>query len=310
MHRRRTLSGMMMLGLAVMGCGPETTLEEPTGTARFALTSAGADGATYRLNGAQIAITGPQSMLITDTSMDTLSLSLPAGDYEARLEGNWSLERTDAPTVPVKALMVSPNPLSFTVKAKSTVSVRFLFEVRVGSADVGIAVGNGGWVTGTFTLQTRDPGGPHRVDALLGHPIRFTVAYDVGSVVRSDESSSNRYLTINANSVTAAQFSGVADATLQESLPGGLVTTPNNPPAQFSLTLSRNDERVTCGFDAWSSSFGTTVEFGAWASEPVMGTFDARGYPTLDPVTVQAQFRLRLSGVTAEGAGTLTVVPQ
>lgn len=305
----QTLSGMMVL--AVMGCGAGADLEETVGSARFALASVGSDGATYKLNGAQISITGPRSMVITDTSMDTLALSLPAGDYEAKLEGNWTLERTDSPTVPVVALMVSPNPLSFTVKAKSAVSVRFLFEVRVGSADVGVSVGNGGWVTGTFTLQnTTDPSGTHRFDNLLGKPIRFTVAYDVGSVDRST-AYSDRVLTVNASSITSAQFSGVADRTLQESLPDGLVTSQDMP-SMFSYALSARYGEVwlsNLSMDAWR----TNLRFAAFQNAPVLGAIDSEGFPTLDPITFPANFLLQSYGdyqVSAEGAGTMTIVPQ
>src|SRR4051812_38712525 len=107
------------IALLVVACGevagPSTpVIREGEGLLELPLVSTSA-GRSYKLVGATFAITGPQNATITDTSAESVSLPLMAGTYSIKMNGDWHVERTDAPGVTVPVTLVSPNPLTFTL---------------------------------------------------------------------------------------------------------------------------------------------------------------------------------------------------
>lgn len=185
------------LALLAVACGevsePSTpVLRAGEGLLELPLVSTTSAGRGYKLVGATFAITGPQSATITDTSSDSVSLPLIAGTYSIKMEGEWHVERTDAPGVPVPVTLVSPNPMSFTLGEGESRPVRFLFKVpEDGTADVGIRVDHGGWISGTLEFEERMPppaGGPLDIFAgLAGKSIPFVISYESATVTRTNE---------------------------------------------------------------------------------------------------------------------------
>ncbi|MCP3164072.1 hypothetical protein [Myxococcus qinghaiensis] len=124
----------LLLALLVAACGGTsdpglTGGSDFEGVIQVPLLSTGADGQTFRLVGATFNIIGPMNHTITDTSADTVAVQLPGGGYTIQLQGEWHIERVDAPGQAIAATLISPNPLGFTVSDGKSVTVRFLFKI-------------------------------------------------------------------------------------------------------------------------------------------------------------------------------------
>ncbi|AFE07097.1 putative lipoprotein [Corallococcus coralloides DSM 2259] len=184
------------LALLAVACGEVSETSTPVirdgeGLLELPLVSTSA-GRSYKLVGATFAITGPQNATITDTSAESVSLPLMAGTYTIQMNGEWHVERTDAPGVTVPVTLVSPNPMSFTLGEGETRPVRFLFKVpEDGTANVGIGVDTGGWISGTIDFEPRYqpvPSDPQDVFAELGEKsISFVISFESATVTRSAE---------------------------------------------------------------------------------------------------------------------------
>lgn len=270
------VSAMALLALA---CGevsePSTpVVRDGEGLLELPLVSTSA-GRTYKLVGATFAITGPQNATLTDTSADSVSLPLVAGTYSIQMNGDWHVERTDAPGVTVPVVLVSPNPMTFTLGEGETRPVRFLFKVpEDGIADVGIGVDHGGWISGTIQFESSSPPPPSPFSELDGKSIPFVLSYESATVTRSIENGIKR-VTIQTSPVTL-QFGGETGAAFQKhvvaALQGRTTSFFLEPPTSYSFTPAHIAlENLEQG-----------VQFFLSASQWSRGV-DTDGYPLLEP---------------------------
>ncbi|WP_375754388.1 hypothetical protein [Corallococcus exercitus] len=210
------------IALLAVACGEVSETSTPVlrdgeGLLELPLVSTSA-GRSYKLVGATFDITGPQNATITDTSAESVSLPLTAGTYSIQMNGDWHVERTDAPGVAVQATLVSPNPMTFTLGEGETRPVRFLFKVpEDGNANVGIGVDSGGWIAGTLQFAPRPPpssGSPDLFYELAGKSIPFAISFESAIVTRSTEFGRKR-VTIDTAPVTV-QFGGATGSAFQQ----------------------------------------------------------------------------------------------
>ncbi|RKI55638.1 hypothetical protein D7X55_29225 [Corallococcus sp. AB049A] len=215
------------LALLALACGgvsePSTpVIRDGEGLLELPLVSTSA-GRSYKLVGATFAITGPQNTTLTDTSADSVSVALMAGTYSIQMNGNWHVERTDAPGVTVPVTLVSPNPMTFILDEGETRPVRFLFKVPGdGTADVRVGVDSGGWISGTLQFNPRTPpptypGGPNIPDPfadVAGKTVPFVISFDSSTVTRST-AGGYKHVDIQTSPVTL-QFGGATGAVFQQ----------------------------------------------------------------------------------------------
>ncbi|MBN8233301.1 hypothetical protein JYK02_37875 [Corallococcus macrosporus] len=211
------------VALFALACGevsqPSTpVIRDGEGLLELPLVSTSA-GRSYKLVGATFAITGPQNATLTDTSAESVSLPLMAGTYSIQMNGDWHVERTDAPGVTVQATLVSPNPMTFTLGEGETRPVRFLFKVPgEASANVGIGVDSGGWITGTLQFGPRDPSPPGSPPDLFadlgGKSVPFVISYESSTVTRSTEYGYLKRVSVQTGPV-AFQVGGSTGAVFQ-----------------------------------------------------------------------------------------------
>ncbi|WP_164001915.1 hypothetical protein [Pyxidicoccus caerfyrddinensis] len=277
--------------MAACGGAPSTQQEprEPQageGVLQLPLTSTTSEGQRYRLVGATFAITGPQSVNITDTSPDTVSVPLPAGAYSIRLEGQWHLERADAPGQSVQASLISPNPMAFSLDEGQARAVRFIFKVPgSATADVGISVDTAGWVTGTFDFAPNDPEGDplNSLASLAGTSVPFVINWDTATVIRVNEGYP-KAITVETGPITV-QFGGAYSELLHDSL----ATSLQGAQARFSVLAMGG------GLLAFS---GVQFQFPGGQREPFnlsigpsngpfAGVVDENGLPAARPFDVQ-----------------------
>ncbi|QSQ25719.1 hypothetical protein JY651_12635 [Pyxidicoccus parkwayensis] len=177
------------------------------GVVQLPMTSTTSEGVQYRLVGATFAITGPKSVNISDTSPDTVSVVLPAGAYSIRLEGQWHLERTDAPGQTVQASLISPNPMAFSLDEGQTRAVRFIFKTPGNAtADVGITVDTAGWMAGTLDFDPVFPGPPNILEPLGGTSLPFVISWSTSTVTRVNEQYT-KFIRVETGPITV-QFGG------------------------------------------------------------------------------------------------------
>ncbi len=294
--RKLNFSAVVMAVL-MMACGGAPSPQEPRepqageGVVQLPLITTSADGQRYRLVGATFAITGTQSATITDTSLDTVSVPLPAGNYSIRLEGNWSIERVDAPGQPVQASLISPNPMAFSLSERETRAVRFLFKVPGhGTADVGFTVDTGGWFKGTLNFYPMDPNSPDNALASLGGTnVPFMISWSTATVTRSTMGS-DKALNVNAGPLTI-QFGGPYSELLHDRIAPALQSVP----LYFDI-IAMNDGRLF--FTGFNLEQFQGERFGLRMEAPMYftGALDADGYPAPRPFNVEAPVTLRKMG--------------
>ncbi|RKI55637.1 hypothetical protein D7X55_29220 [Corallococcus sp. AB049A] len=214
---------LLALALLALACGgvsePSTpVLRDGEGLLELPLVSTSA-GRSYKLVGATFAITGPQNATLTDTSTDSVMLPLIAGTYSIQMNGDWHVERTDAPGVTVPVTLVSPNPMRFTLGEGETQPVRFLFKVPGdGTVNVGIGVDSGGWISGTLVFEPASPpppGSPANIFVDLGgKTIPFVISFESSTVTRSIESG-YKQLRVQTGPVTF-QLGGQTSRAIQQ----------------------------------------------------------------------------------------------
>ncbi|MGE6758290.1 hypothetical protein ACQKGO_09785 [Corallococcus interemptor] len=176
-------------------------------------------GRSYKLVGSTFAITGPQNVTLTDMSADSVSQPLMAGTYSIQLNGDWHVERTDAPGVTVPVTLVSPNPMTFTLGEGEARPVRFLFKVpEDGTANVGIGVDTGGWISGTIQFEPAVgpfPGEPPDFFAeVRGKAVPFLISFESATVTRVSQSGYKRVEVLT--SPITVQFGGEPAAVLRQ----------------------------------------------------------------------------------------------
>ncbi|NNC14168.1 hypothetical protein HJC22_00290 [Corallococcus exiguus] len=217
---------MTAIVLLAVACGgssvqPSPIMQKGEGTLELPLVSTSAAGRTYKLVGATFVITGEQSVTITDTSADTVSVPLIAGDYSIQMNGSWHIERTDAPGQTVQATLVSPNPMRFTLAEGEMRPVRFLFKVPGEIlTDVGFSVDDGGWISGSFKFGPRPPPPPYFPPDYLGFfnelwekTVPFVISFESTTATRAEEDF--RKLLIIQTSPITLQFGGEHSDVLQ-----------------------------------------------------------------------------------------------
>lgn len=238
MHALKCFVGA--IALLAVACGgssmPSTpVLQAGEGLLELPLVSTTA-GRGYRLVGATFAITGPQSVTVTDTSADTVSVPLMAGVYSIQLNGPWHVERTDAPGQPVPVTLVSPNPLTFALGEGQARPVRFLFKVAGdATADVGFNVDSGGWIAGSIAFEQVPPGASGPFVELAGTTVPFVISFESSTVNRG---SWGPELDVETSPITV-QFGGAASGFLADQLAPALEGAP------LFMHLSRNSGQQT-----------------------------------------------------------------
>jgi FG-GAP-like repeat len=192
--KKRALTSLLLLPLLLLACqgAPAEGGVVHTGSVQMALVSS-SNGATYRLHGAQFAVTGPTpTTLDSDVQPDAtqLTTTLAVGDYQVALQDGWDLERLDNGTYEtIQATLISPNPTAFTISDGGVTSLVYQFQtsggvitIGTGTLDIGIAVtasgGGGGAGGSTGTGSGAGTGGSSR---LLGPPVTINSNFAPGT---------------------------------------------------------------------------------------------------------------------------------
>lgn len=182
---------MCALALWAVACGGpvEPQAQGNQGKVELPLTATASDGRTYRLASARFIIEGsdhaPVVLDETQTQADTASVALAAGDYTVYLDGPWFLESTQQPGVAVATRLVSPNPMMFSVVENGTSSVRFRFKTPgEGTADVGITVDSGGWVTGRVSFDQPGYTVTEPLQSLMGRVVDYSLSFATAEFTR------------------------------------------------------------------------------------------------------------------------------
>jgi hypothetical protein len=292
-----------VLALVVMACdGAPTVTVAPqeAGTLQLPLTST-SDGKVYRLVGAAFHITGPQTVTLTDTAADTVQTTLEAGAYTIQLADGWRMERADAPGVAVPATLLSPNPLTFTVKKEELSQVRFMFKLPgSGSADVGIHVDSGGWFAGTLHVDALEGGADSRNPyfGLMGKSVPFLISFE--SFTTSHEPGPLTY--VHTGPITV-QFGGVPSEQLERvaaSLKGSMLTFKLRKFSSGSVDFNGGV------VENLSSDVRLELYFG---SDPFAGLMDAEGYPLFRPFAAETHVRLWDGSVGFSGMTDVNAAP-
>jgi len=298
--------GACVLALLVVACGGEavTTEQQAAGTVRFPLTSPAPNGKVYRLMGATFELTGPQTVTVTDTSTDTVLVPLTVGSYTARLGGTWRLEDMAAPGVTVPAQLLSPNPLPFFVDKDQPTQVRFQFKLASeGSADVGIRVDNGGWLSGTiqFTALEHPSSEPSQFDELVGKSVPFLVSYE-SAMIRKDNYSSKE-LNVTAVSTTF-QFGGAYSETLARA-----AASMKGATIMFGLRVVSDGRISFAGLYPMNAPDPDAFRLEIAPSDmPFVGAVDGEGYPAPRPFQTTSPFVFLRDPLSSKGVrGTVTL---
>ncbi|NOK19118.1 hypothetical protein [Corallococcus carmarthensis] len=274
------------LALLALACGevsePSTpVVRDGEGLLELPLVSTSA-GRSYKLVGATFAITGPQNATITDTSAESVSLALIAGTYSIQMNGDWHVERTDVPGVTVPVTLVSPNPMTFTLGEGESRPVRFLFKVpEDGTADVGIGVDSGGWISGTLQFEASPPPGsrpPSIFDGLNGKSIPFVISYESATVARSS-GSYPKQVQVQTAPVTFQLGGAVPEEVMQQFVPA-----LQGRSMEFSVSASGPGYSYAVHLFLENLENGVRLEL---HPRMIIGA-DAEGYPLLVPTSMQA----------------------
>ncbi|WP_121724778.1 hypothetical protein [Corallococcus sp. AB049A] len=295
------------LALLAVACGEiaETStpvLRDGEGLLELPLVSTSA-GRSYKLVGATFAITGPQNATLTDTSAETVSQPLIAGAYSIQMNGEWHVERTDAPGVTVPVTLVSPNPMTFILDEGETLPVRFLFKVpEDGTANVGIGVDTGGWISGTIQFDAYD--GPLPADPpdyfteLRGKSVPFVITFESATLTRVDDYWTKQ-VQVQTSPITV-QFGGAPTVVLQQ-----FASAFRGLPLSFTLLGSTQGS-------GWMSMMHIQTASGGFNWDLDMSRamldVDAEGFPLLKPFSFNQvstmlfrQYMGNASGIVSNG---------
>ncbi|MFE8605627.1 hypothetical protein [Archangium violaceum] len=295
--------GASVLALVVLACDGGTFTVEPqdAGTLQLPLTSTAPGGTVYRLVGATFNITGTQTVTVSDTAADTVQVPLQAGPYTIALASGWHMERADAPGTAVPATLLSPNPLTFTVKKDVATQVRFMFKLPGdGTADVGIHVDSGGWLAGTIHVEVSDGSGPD-IDPygeLVDKDVPFLISFESFTTSRE----SGGATAVNTGPVTV-QFGGVHSEQLERvaaSLKG----------AMFFFTLQRSGSGMVDFGGGHIENLGADIRLMLYpGSIPFAGLLDAEGYPLFRPFETESHTELWDASIGFQGSSDVNAAP-
>ncbi|NTX63990.1 hypothetical protein HUA74_25370 [Myxococcus sp. CA051A] len=278
---KKSSLGTLAFALLVAACGgssgPPSEYEPGKGAMQLPLLTSSSEGKTYRLVGATFELTGPQNATITDISEETLSIQLPTGLYYIELKGDYHLEEVTAgePGKRIEALMISPNPLQFTIAEKETTTVQFIFKIVLpGTVDVGIRVDKGGWITGQVEFTKVYQGGrPCSCVYMEGQSRPFAFSFESVTLTRLAPGPDG---TLNLEVTTGPltpQFGGDYLEPLHYNVGIGL----SGHTMTFKLSAQPDSNSVSLAGLLANSNFG----FRAGPVSPAFtGTVDSQGYPT------------------------------
>ncbi|RKH44629.1 hypothetical protein D7Y23_27295 [Corallococcus sp. AB050B] len=280
------------LALLALACGEVSETSTPVirdgeGLLELPLVSTSA-GRSYKLVGATFAITGPQNATITDTSAESVSVALMAGSYSIQMNGDWHVERTDAPGVTVPVTLVSPNPMAFTLGEGETLPVRFLFKVPGdATANVGIGVDSGGWISGTIEFESNLPpyGGNQGIfTEVAGKTVPFVISFESSTVTRSMEYGRKR-TNIQTSPVTF-QLGGSFSVAFQQKF---LAVLQGQSMSFFMEADDYNSSRALVE-SIWLMNMERGIGFDLY--HPVMPALglDADGYPLVQSVAIEGGY--------------------
>jgi len=130
--------GLCGLGLGCVGQGPGPEV----GSLSLALQQHAANGETYRLSGATLALAGAEERTVMpDADETTLEVELSVGDYTLTLQPGYALQRRDGEAwVDVAATLLSDNPQSFAIAGGETTTLALRFALE-GEPDVELTAG-------------------------------------------------------------------------------------------------------------------------------------------------------------------------
>jgi hypothetical protein len=144
-YRRHSLFAVLIGAAAsLQGCSAEANSD--FGTLHLALSGA-SRGSEYELLAADFEIEGVSAATLTSDGdpSTTLSTSLPVGEYSVELQAGWQLvENTATGAEAVDAVLLSDNPLHFSIIAEETTEVSFVFQ----TGDVSVGLGEGSLALG------------------------------------------------------------------------------------------------------------------------------------------------------------------
>lgn len=270
---------------------PQEPLVTNEGVAKIPLISTSSNGNRYRLTGAMFIIDGPRHILLTEaeTAADEVTLPLPAGAYTIRLEGNWQLERIDPISEQVPAVLVSPNPLAFSITGRQTQQVRFIFKVPgEGTLNVGFSVDTGGWFRGTMHFTSASPNSNENpLAALVGQAVPFLISYDTSTLNRFEDFEGRSLLYISANN-SFVQFGGGPPALLHDRIGPSL----SNVPFYFGLMRQISNSLTTSSFVIQSPPEREFVTLYVSQGISFGGVIDDDGFPTPQLFELNAEFEL------------------
>nr|BDT32583.1 hypothetical protein MFMH1_22520 [Myxococcus sp. MH1] len=300
--------GTCLLALMFVACGDGVGLEPPSeatqGTLRLPLTAQSPEGAV-KLVGATFNITGAQTVFISDTSADTLTVPLIEGDYTIELGGSWHLERLSAPGTPLSAQRLSPSVLAFSVIQGKLTEVRYLFKLAgSGGVDVGIQVDNGGSISGTLTFTQHEGPPDSEFASLVGKSVPFVISFETSRVVR--EGGGPKAISVETGPIFV-QFGGPDGALLEKHVSPFF----KGRSFLFRVTSLPNGYQVLSTFLIEGVGSGAPLDFVSHESQPFRGTVDPGGYPETTPFEFQSTmvFSLHAFG-DLSGTFTGTVVPK
>ncbi len=279
--------GACVLALMVVACGGPLELapppsEQTQGTLRLPLTASSPEG-TVKLVGATFTLTGPQTVSITDTSADTLTVPLVPGDYTIELGGDWHLERLSAPGTTLAAELLSSTVLTFSVIKGQTTQVRYLLNLAgSGGVDVGITVNKGGYISGLLTFSLHEGPEDSEFKSLVGKSVPFVISFEAARVIK-DGSVGPRGISVETGPITV-QFGG-ADGALLEKHVSPFFT---GQPITFTVNRLPDGYQVLGAFWIDGVGSGSPLDFLSRASEPFLGTVDSAGYPALSAFEFQS----------------------
>jgi hypothetical protein len=127
-------ASFLVTPLLAVGCAQEATNQEEVGTLTMNLVATTADGDTFRLRGAQFAVSSggfDADVLTTEDNPDATSLSseLPEGDYTVRLRAGWFMEKlVDGAYEVVDAQLQSPESVDVAIAEGVTTPVSYQFK--------------------------------------------------------------------------------------------------------------------------------------------------------------------------------------
>jgi hypothetical protein len=140
---------LLILGaLSLMACSDDLRAaedgfarDEITGTVHMPLTAQGGDGKSYRLRHATFEIAGAAMFTVGDRDLrepdaETLTTTVPAGNYSMYLRSGWELvERSaDGKEQVTAATLASDNPIIFEIGR--TLDARIVLKLRAGDKDL------------------------------------------------------------------------------------------------------------------------------------------------------------------------------